>query len=171
MNNSRLTYGFLLVLLPILQVSLFNNVNLMGYIDPYVYIIFVFVFPFNKDKTGLLVGSFILGLFIDLLTNDGGIHAFSLVFIAYIRFFLLRLLSGKSTFEIEESTIHTLRFPILFMWIVILTIIHHFLVFTLEQFSFTHFGHLIFKTVVSTLLSMVLIIFGLQLFMTKKSHA
>lgn len=171
MNNSLHKYGFLLLLLPLLQVSVFNNVLLLGYINPYVYIIFVFVFPLSKNKTSLLLSSFLLGLFIDMLTNDGGIHAFALVFIAYIRFFFLSILTGKNDSDLEQIKINELSFPILFTWISLLTFIHHFILFYLEQFSFTRFDNLLLKTFLTSLLSIVLIIFGLQLFLKKSSNA
>ena len=171
MNSALLKYGILLILLPLLQVSIFNNVNLLGYINPYFYIIFVFVFPFNKNKSSLLISSFILGLFIDILTNDGGIHAFSIVFIAYFRIVLLQILSNKNDDDIEQINTKDLSFVVLFLWVSILTFLHHFLVFSLEQFSFVEFGRLLLKTFLSSILSIVLIIFGLQLFLKKKSNA
>jgi hypothetical protein len=171
MNSSLLKYGYLLILLPILQVSIFNNVNLLGYINPYFYIIFIFIFPINKDKTILLLSSFFLGIFIDTLTNDGGIHTFSIVFIAYFRLFVLRVLSNKNDYDIEQLNTRDIDFPILFLWISILTFTHHFLVFSLEQFSFLKFSTLLLKTFLTSILSIVLIIFGLQLFLKKKSNA
>jgi len=171
MNNALLKYGYLLLLLPFLQVSIFNNVLLFGYINPYIYIIFIFVFPLAKNKTTVLLTSFLLGIFIDLLTNDGGIHAFAIVFIAYIRLFLLFVLTGKNDSDIEQLKIEELSFPILFIWISLLTLIHHFLIFALEQFSFSKFDNLLLKTSLTSLLSIVLIIFGLQLFLKKKSNA
>ncbi len=143
----------------------------MGYINPYLYLIFVFVFPFSKDKTLLLISSFLLGLFIDFLTNDGGIHAFSLVFIAYIRFFALKVVSRKSDADIEETKISNISFLNLFIWISILTFIHHFILFSLEQFSFDQFSSLMLKTFLTSIFSIVLIIFGLQFFLKKRSNA
>ncbi len=171
MNSDTLKYGLLLLLLPILQVGVFNNVHFLGYINPYFYIIFVFIFPFNKDKTTLLIGSFLLGLFIDILTNDGGIHTFSIVFISYIRLIILQIISSKSDSEIEQLNVRNIPFSTLILWISILTFIHHFFIFSLEQFSFTHFDNLLLKTFLTSSFSIVLIIFGLQLFLNKKSNA
>jgi len=171
MNSTLLKYGSLIFLLPFLQVSIFNNILLLDYINPLFYIIFVFVFPLSKNKTNLLLISFLLGICIDLLTNDGGIHAFSLVFIAYIRLFFLYVLTGKNDSDLDQLKISKLSFPILFIWISLLTFIHHFIVFYLEQFSLIRFDNLLLKTFLTSLLSIVLIIFGLQLFLKKKSNA
>jgi len=166
-----LKYGLLLILLPVFQLSIFNNINLLGYIDPYFYIIFIIVYPFKKDRTSLLLSSFLLGIFIDLLTNDGGIHTFSLVFIAYFRRIPLQVFASKTPLELEETSIQNINFPVLFLWVSSLTLIHHFLVFLLEQFSFEDFGNLLLKTFLSAVLTILLILFSLQLFLTKKSNA
>ena len=171
MNSDFFKYGLLLLLLPFLQVSIFNNIDFMGYINPYLYVIFVFVFPLKKDKTSLLISSFLLGLFVDFLTNDGGIHAFSLVFVAYIRLFVLQLITQKSDSDIENLNIRNISYLNLLVWISILTFIHHFILFSLEQFSFKQFNSLLLKTFLTSIFSIVLIIFGLQLFMKKRSNA
>ncbi len=171
MNSDLFKYGLLLLFLPILQLSIFNNINFLGYINPQIYIIFIFVFPIKNEKIILLISSFLLGLFIDFLTNDGGIHAFSLVFISYIRLFVLKIISGKSDLDKEILNIRKLNFPTLITWITILTFIHHFILFLLEQFSFAHFTSLLLKTLLTTLFSVVLIIFGLQLFLNRKPNA
>ncbi len=171
MNSDFFKYSLLLILLPFLQVSIFSNIDFMGYINPYLYVIFVFVFPLNKDKTSLLISSFLLGLFLDFLTNDGGIHAFSLVFVAYIRLFVLQIITQKSDSDIENLNIRKISYLNLLVWISILTFIHHFILFSFEQFSFKQFNSLLLKTFLTSIFSIVLIIFGLQLFMKKRSNA
>lgn len=171
MNTKAIKYWALLLLLPLLQLGIFNNILLLGYINPLVYVIFIFVYPIDKNKTSLLIASFLLGIAIDLLTNDGGIHAFSLVFVAYIRLFFLQLISGKSASDLEEVSIQNISFSLVILWIISITFIHHFLVFLLEQFSFVNFGSLLLKTLLTTSFSAILIIFGLQLFSKKKSNA
>ncbi len=171
MNKDLFTYGFLILLLPVLQASIFNNVDLLGYIDPSFYILFIFVFPFYDNKTVLLLSSFMLGLFIDILTNDGGIHTFSLVFLAYFRGFLLGLITGKSIHDISEMKLREFSFSIIFFWVSILTLLHHFIIFLLDQFSFSNFGDLMLKTIVASTFSIIVIIMALQLFSRKISNA
>ena len=170
MNKSIATYG-LLLLLPILQIVIFSNIDLFGYIDPYVYVLFVFVFPFKKNKSALLLSSFLLGLFIDILTNDGGVHAFSLVFIANIRSFVLQILSGKSSNDLIEIGKNRIAMSIQFVWIFILVLIHHFILFSLEAMSLSLMGNVLNKTVLTSLLTILFIGVFLQLFGNNRSHA
>lgn len=171
MNKDILKYGFLILLLPVLQEVLFNHINLFGFVNPMIYVVFVFVFPVYKSKTSILWASFILGIFIDMLTNEGGIHAFSLVFVSYYRLFILRFIKGNSMGDEESIDILQLGNSMQAVWILIVSFIHHFLVFLLEQFSFQRFGFVLLKTFLTTLLTTLLISFALQIFLKKKSNA
>ncbi len=151
MNKDILKYGFLILLLPVLQEVLFNHINLFGFVNPMIYVVFVFVFPVYKSKTSILWASFILGVFIDMLTNEGGIHTFSLVFVSYYRLFILRFIKGNSIGDEESIDILQLGNSMQTVWILIVSCIHHFLGFILEQFSFHRFGFVLLKTFLTTL--------------------
>jgi hypothetical protein len=171
MNKDILKYGFLILLLPILQEVIFNHINLFGFVNPMIYIVFVFVFPVYKNKTSILWASFILGLFIDMLSNEGGIHTFSLVFVSYFRLFFLRFVKGSSLGDEETIDILQIGNSIQVVWILIVSFTHHFLVYLLEQFSFHRFGFVLLKTFLTTILTSILISFALQIFLKKKSNA
>lgn len=170
MNKDFIKYGLLIALLPVLQEMIFNHINLFGFVNPLVYIIFIFLFPFYKSKTWVLTGAFVLGLLIDMITNDGGIHTFALVFVAYFRVLILRFIKGTSFADADSLNIYNLGNTVQFVWILIVTFIHHFIVFFLEQFSFHGFGNVLLKTFLTTILTSVLITFGIHLFMKNKSN-
>jgi rod shape-determining protein MreD len=164
MNKGFLTYS-LLIILPLLQITIFNNVDLLGYVDPYFYLVFIIVFPFKSDKTTLLLSSFFIGLTIDIFTNDGGIHAFSFVFVAYVRAFVLRVITAKPA---SELNLREVSFVNLFIWVSVLSLIHGFLLFSLEQLSFHNFSALMIKLVISSLLNVMIILMSLELFYKRK---
>ena len=170
MNKDFFKYGILIAFLPLLQEVIFNHIHLFGFINPMIYIVFIFVFPVYKDKTYLLLAAFTLGLLIDMLSNDGGINTFALVFVAYFRLLILRFIKGTSFTDVDSLDISNLGPTIQTIWILIITFIHHFLVFLFEQFSFSRFGSVLIKTFITTLLTSLLIGFGMQLFMKKKSN-
>ncbi len=171
MNKDILKYGFLILLLPVLQEVIFNHINLFGFVNPMIYIVFVFVFPVYKSKTSILWTSFLLGLCIDMLSNEGGIHTFSLVFVSYFRLFLLRFVKGSSLGDEDTMDILQIGNSIQVVWIMIVSFVHHFLVYLLEQFSFHRFGFVLLKTFLTTILTTLLISFALQIFLKKKSNA
>ena len=147
MSKDVIKYLLLIAFLPILQEMIFNHILLFGFVNPMVYILFLFVFPVYKNKTWLLLAAFTLGILIDILTNDGGIHAFALVFVAYYRLLILQFIKGTNFTDQDSLRITDLGLPILSIWVLILAFIHHFLVFILEQFSFHLFGAMLWKPV------------------------
>lgn len=134
------------------------------------YILFVFVFPVYKEKISLLILSFFLGLSIDILSDDGGINAFATVFVAYYRLPILNYIKGSQYTDEEETDIKNLDNFILLFWIALVTFIHHFLIFTLENFSFYGLGRNLLKTILSTIFTTLAIFIILQLFSKKKSN-
>lgn len=170
MNKDALKYGLFVLLLPIIQELIFNHINLFGFINPLFYIIFIFIFPVYKDKMWLLIAAFTMGIFLDMTTNDGGIHTFALVFVSYIRLFILRFIKGTHFDEVDSIDIFNLGNSIQFTWIVLLVFIHHFLVFLLEQFSFHLFGQVLVKTILTSILTTLIIIFVLRLFVKKNTN-
>lgn len=171
MNKDIVKYGLILLLLPILQEVLFNRINFYGYLNPLFYIIYIFIFPVYKEKNTLLIISFLLGLSIDILTNDGGIHAFALVFVAHIRINILNYIKGSHFSDDEIPNIYNLDNNILLFWILVITSLHHFIVFTLENFSFAGLGRTLIKTLLNTIFTTFSIYIVLQLFSKKKTNA
>jgi len=58
----------------------------MGYINPYVYLLFIILLPFNKSNKNLtLFIALGTGLIIDAFQNSMAMHAFTCVLIAYVR--------------------------------------------------------------------------------------
>ena len=58
----------------------------MGYINPYVYLLFIILLPFNKSNKNLtLFIALGTGLIIDAFQNSMGMHAFTCVLITYVR--------------------------------------------------------------------------------------
>lgn len=165
--NSFSRFLGLLALIP-LQVLVLNNIHVMGYVNPYVYISFVFLYPLTQKRINFLTLAFFYGLTIDYFSDTGGIHAFATVFIAYIRLGLLKIVFKKSNldfllFNIQEEPINKV-----FNYVVILTVIHHFILFSLANFSFQNFSHVIVNTVFSSVFTLVLYFLGAFIFRRKK---
>ncbi|MEZ4853610.1 rod shape-determining protein MreD [Flavobacterium sp.] len=132
------------------QVLVFNNINILGYINPYPYILFILLFPINGNKFLLLLSSFLLGLLIDMFSNSAGIHAFASTFLAYIRPNLFRFSFGFSyqhqTIKLSDK-LSTERITLL----IIAIVLHHFLLFGLEYFRISLFVEIITKTLLTSL--------------------
>jgi len=165
MNNSLLKYGLLFVFLVLLQVLVVNNTLFSGYINPHIYILFIFAFPLNKEKTPFLLLSFFLGLSIDFFSNSGGINAAATLFIAYFRLPFLHSIQKKTEFDYLLFNIKELNIIQSFTYVFTLTFLHHIIVFFLAYYKADGFLSMLYDPVLlSSILTAILIGLSISLF-------
>jgi rod shape-determining protein MreD len=85
MINSILRLGLIFILLILFQVLLFNNIQFSGYVNPYVYIMFILLLPVEIPSWLLLLLSFATGLIMDFFSGSPGMHTSATVFAGFIR--------------------------------------------------------------------------------------
>jgi hypothetical protein len=149
-----------LILFILLQVFVLNEVPpLHQYIMPYVYFLFILWLPFNISRGGLLLVSFITGIFLDFFTKTPGLHAAACVLIGYIRPFLINLLLPQQgvDFNYREPSVSSLGFSQYATYVALLTLFHHTWLFLIQSFQFGNLLYIILKIIGSTLVTMLLI--------------
>lgn len=167
MNNSEIISNiFRFIILVLLQVLVLNNINFLGYINPYLYILFIIAFPLDGNKSLLIIVSFLLGLSIDLFEDSGGVHAAACLVIAYLRPLFLKFSFGVS-YEYNMVKINKAPLTERITYITFMILIHHLVLFSLEIFSFSHILLLLKSTLFSSIFSIVLVFCTLLLFSRK----
>ena len=74
--NSTLTINIIrFVALIILQILICNQLNFLGSLNPFVYVLFIILYPIGINRMNFIFISFLIGLFIDLFLDTGGAHA------------------------------------------------------------------------------------------------
>lgn len=155
MINSILRYGAIFIILILLQVLFFDNIQFSGYVNPYVYIMFILLLPIEMPAWILLVIAFLTGLTVDLFSGTPGMHAGATVLAGFVRPYILRIISPRDGYEPGASpsmAIYGLRWFLIYTTLIVTA--HHFILFFLEVFRFTDF----FRTMLRILLSSVLTI-------------
>lgn len=155
-NNEIVINSLRFLLLALIQVLLLNHVNLLGYINPYIYPLFVLAFPLDGNKTLLIFLGFLLGLSIDMFENSGGVHAAATTTIAWLRPVFLKYAFGVSY---EHNTLKISQAPLVKQIVYVLTmiIIHHLVLFAMEIFNFQQLSLILRSTILSGLFSTLLI--------------
>ena len=166
--NKTVYFGLLFVFLVFLQVFVLNNILFLGYVNPYLYISFVFLYPLKKNRFVFLLLSFALGLSIDFFSDSGGIHAFSLVTIAYLRLFFIRVFLNKFEVDYPFFKLNLEPFGKKFNYIVTLTVLHHFLLFSFANFSFQNMSHVVLNTLYSSVFTLILYFLSIYIFSKKQ---
>jgi len=168
MNNLVLNNTIRFIALLFLQVLIFNHMNIFGNINPMVYISWVFLFPVRKKRSLFLILSFLLGISIDFFSDSGGINAFAITFIAYFRLPILMAILKRPDLDYVQFSLRTISTSKAFLFIATLTLIHHFIVFGLEYFSFSAILSIIFNTILTSIFTILISILGIVLFTKKK---
>ncbi len=144
-----------------LQVLIFNNIFFMGYINPYIYLMFLFLLPVSKkNQNFLLLIAFLTGIIIDGFQNSMGLHTFACVLVMYLKRPILLSLIPQLKNKTQNNIVFSLNefgLPVTIIYTSSLVFIHHFALFFIEAFQFD-LGNILLRTIASGLVSSILLI-------------
>ncbi|WP_143304579.1 rod shape-determining protein MreD [Chitinophaga vietnamensis] len=158
------------VLLLLIQVFVLNEILIHQLISPYLYMLFILALPFNLPRPVLMLLGLLTGLSLDMFMNTMGMHAAACVFIAYLRPFVINILSPQGGFETTQKTpsMTSMGVSQFLIYAAILVFLHHTVYFILEVFGFANPLYLLLKIILSTAASLFLIVLYELLFFSKK---
>jgi len=151
-----------------IQILILNNIQLGGYINPYFYVLFILLMPFETPGWMVTIIGFLLGLSIDLFVNTPGVHASATAFMGYTRLFILRYMAPRDGYEPGSfPRIYYYGFNWFLRYVLILTLIHHTFLFFVEAFHFSAASHILLRIFLSTIFSVSLIMISQYLIFRK----
>ena len=155
----------------LVQVYVLDSIHLHQVVTPYLYFLFILWMPFKMSRTWQLIIAFALGLTMDYFRHHPGFHAAACVLIAYLRPFLVNLFIPQEGAETnyEEPSVKSMGgiMPY-FIFVAVLTFIHHGWLFLLQAWQFGNIWYFLGSTLFSTAISLVLIIITEMLFVRKQ---
>jgi rod shape-determining protein MreD len=167
MNSALFVNIFRFILLLAVQIIIFNNMNFLGFISPYPYILFIILYPVNGNKSGLLAASFFLGLCMDMFSNSGGFHTTACIILAYYRPYLFKFAFGLS-YEYQTIKLNDVLTPERFTFLLFSVLIHHLTLFTFEAFKFTLILDILIRTLLSSIFTLIICI--IIIYLTKPNR-
>jgi hypothetical protein len=159
------------VLFILVQFFVLDKIHLHKMVTPYIYFLFIIWLPFNMQRGWQLVIAFMLGFVLDSFRHQPGFHTAACVLVAYLRPFLVnRLIPHEGAdANYDEPSVKSLGgYMRYFIFITILTVIHHGWLFLLEAWQFGNIWYFLIKTVLSTVVSLALIVVAEMLFVRKQ---
>lgn len=139
------------------QAVVLGRIHLFGVATPLLYVYFVLQFERNYPKWAVLLWSFFLGLFIDILSNTPGLAAASLTLIAAIQPYYFELFVPRDSADDLKPTLSTLGMLKYSYYAIPLVVLYCLLFYSLEFFNFYNLEYWALCVVGSAAITLVLI--------------
>ena len=168
MNNRVLKIIFSFVGLVLLQVLVCSHMNFMGDINPYVYVLFILLYPVINNRLLFIFTSFLIGYTVDIFLDSGGVHAAASVAIAYIRPLILKFSFGAA-YDYQSIKFSAVKFSRRLIYFLVLIVVHHVILFSLVIFDQTKTVLILQQTFYSSIFTLILCLLFSSLFSTKET--
>jgi hypothetical protein len=166
--NDTLKHSARFIFFVFIQVLILSQIELGGGTQIMIYPLFVLLLPVDINVFVLLTLSFALGISIDAISDTYGLHASSLLVVAYLRPVIFKLFAPRDGYEqIPETNIYNMGLSWFIRCFGLLLLIHHFWFFMLELFKLDDIMYLLQKTFLSLPMSLVICILLQYLFIRK----
>jgi rod shape-determining protein MreD len=146
------------VVIVLLQIFIFNNMEFSGFVSPYIYVLFILLLPFATPASVVVLSGFLLGLSIDIFSDTIGIHTAATVLIAYIRPFVLKFFAPHDGYQ--SGSLPRISFyglPWFIKYTILLVFTHHFVLFYIEMFRIQDFFYTFFRVILSSIFTVLFI--------------
>ncbi len=148
-----------IIVLVLFQVFILNNVQFSGYVNPYLYVLFILLLPFETPGWLLLSLGFVLGLTIDLFANTPGLHASATVFTAFLRPAVLGFFAPRDGYVPGTfPRVYYYGFTWFLQYSAILILAHHLFLFYIEVFRLADFLLTLRRVISSSVFTLFLVV-------------
>lgn len=171
----RFIVNFIIIML--VQILVLNDIVVKSAITlygvpafiPLLYPLVLLLLPVNTPHWLTMILGFGVGITMDLFSNTPGVHAAACVLLGYMRPYLLNLFFQQNIKELGDTvpTLFRMGFRSFLLYILFALVIHHFFFYLIQIWSFKNTLLILFKTLLSTILSIILIVLS-QLIFAKK---
>ena len=158
------------ILLMLLQVLIFNNVYLGGYINPCLYLLFVAMLPTSMGCIPMMLVAFVTGLCVDVSTNMLGFHTAACTAVGFLRkIWLDNMIVRDNEGGVETPSFYSVSYQQFAVYLFFLLLIFNLIYYTLVSFSFGEIFQIILKALLSSLVTFLLAVVY-QVLLIRKSE-
>ena len=162
-NNPILLNGLRFVLLVFAQVMIFNRLNVLGFINPMIYVLFFYWYPIKTNRPLFLFLGFFIGFVIDIFSDTMALHAMAGLTVAFARPLIMRFCFGGN-YEFQGFTFKNTTRTQRVTFLLLLILIQHIIFFTFELLSFSHILLILKKILFTSIFTLLLCVLLSSLF-------
>ena len=151
-------YTLFFLIMVLLQVFLFNNLDMSVYLHPLVYIAFALMLPLETLAVVVLLLGVLTGVRLDFMMGTAGLNTIATAFTAVVRLPVLSLLVGKD--EVKGGGVPTpgrLGYGRFFRYVGVMVFIQCFVFFTAESLQWEYYHLTLLRVVLSSALTVILV--------------
>ncbi len=166
MNRDNILHIFQFFLLLFLQSFLLNNINLFGFINPNLYLLFLIVYRLDGNPTLLIIVGFVMGLLLDLLTQGSGGHTIATLTIAFLRLSIIKFSFGVN-YDVPMGMIKGSLLRQRLLYFMLMVVIHHLVLYSIVYFSLDNTITILKNTLFTSFFTFIMVFISLGLFREK----
>ena len=141
------------------QVLLLKKLVLFNTSFCFLYVAFILLLPIEINNLVLMLAAFLLGFSIDIFYDSLGIHALSLVGVAYARNYWLASITPQGGYDAGEGpTLAVNGFQWFMVYTMPLVFLHHLVLFFVEAGGFGTFWFTMLKVIGSLFFTMTVMV-------------
>jgi len=138
-----------------------------NYIHFTVYPLIILLLPYKTSRTLVIASAFLIGIFVDIFYDSLGVHAAASTLTAYLRIYILNLISPVEGYSKDSLTSYVHGLPWFLTYLGVFLFIHLLTLYSIEAFSFVYLKEIMLRTVFSFVASLFLISIGQLIFNPK----
>ena len=166
MLQENIQIGITFFVLIILQFLVFSNIDFFGFINPFVYLLFLVRYRLDGNQSIFILNSFALGFFVDLILGTAGAHTIATLTVAYLRPLIVGFSFGINA-DVPYAMIKGTRISNQLTYLGLIIYLHALIYYSISYFSWLAFFQIMKNAFLTSVLTFVLIWLILGFYKTK----
>ena len=166
MLQENIQIGITFFVLIILQFLVFSNIDFFGFINPFVYLLFVVRYRLDSNQSIFILNSFALGFFVDLILGTAGAHTIATLTVAYLRPLIVGFSFGINA-DVPYAMIKGTRISNQLTYLGLIIFLHALIYYSVSYFSWLAFFQIMKNAILTSVLTFILIWLILGFYKTK----
>jgi len=155
-------------LLILLQLLIFDKINLFGFANPSIYIIAIVIHRYDLDQFNFIVIGFLLGFIMDILSQSAGSHSISCVTVSFLRPLITKFSLGPNYDDFSNPFSSGILVSNRILYCLLIIILHQLILNTYSYFNWIHTFVILKLTIANSIFTFIVIISILNLFSPKE---